>query len=179
MTFHIETERLILRDLRLTDVELMFELDSNPLVHEHLGGKPFTDINQSLENVESILSQYKAHGIGRWAVIEKTSGNFIGWSGLRLNTEYAMNDYVNYMDIGFRLIPKYWGKGYATESSLAALDYAFNTMNLKLINGITEFKNEASHAVLIKIGLKHTKDFIFEKEQMKLRWYELKKENYE
>ena len=179
MTVHIETERLILRDLRLTDLESMFELDSNPLVHEYLGNKPFTNIKQSEENIKRVLSQYIDRGIGRWATIEKSTGHFIGWTGLRLNTEYEMNGHTNFMDIRYRLMPKYWGQGYATESSIAALDYAFNTMQLELINGITELGNEASHVVLLKIGLEHTEDFFYEQEQMKLRWYELKKVNYE
>ena len=179
MSFHIETKRLILRDIRHSDVESMFELDSNPLVHKYLGNKPFTDIKQSKDNIESVLEQYKERGIGRWATIEKTSGDFIGWSGLRLNSDYEMNGQTNYMDVGYRLMPQYWGKGYATESSFAALDYAFNTMELDLVNGITEIGNEASHIVLLKIGLKHTEDFFYEKEQLKLRWYELKRKDYE
>ncbi|OUR93925.1 GNAT family N-acetyltransferase [Flavobacteriales bacterium 34_180_T64] len=179
MIFNIETDRLILRDLRPSDDKDMFELDSNSSVHQYLGNNPFTHIEQSQKNIKSILSQYEANGIGRWALIEKSSEKFMGWSGLRLNTEYEMNGHSNYMDIGYRLLPEFWGKGFATESSIAALNYAFNTMKLKLVNGITKIDNAASHTVLLKIGLKHTEDFIYEKEQMKLRWYELKSEDYE
>lgn len=42
MLFHIETKRLLLRDLRITDIEAMFELDANPEVHRYLGNKPIT-----------------------------------------------------------------------------------------------------------------------------------------
>lgn len=173
MTFNIETERLILRELRLSDLEGMFELDTDPEVHKYLGNKPLKTKEESQKMIEDIICQYKERGIGRWAAIEKSSGDFIGWSGLKLNTEYTMNGYSNFIDIGYRFIPRYWGKGYATESSLAALDYAFNSMKLKTVYGITEKGNEASHNVLLKVGLRYQQDFLYEKESLQLRWYKI------
>ncbi|MCL6296254.1 GNAT family N-acetyltransferase [Jejuia spongiicola] len=178
MTFYIETERLILRGLRTTDLDGMFELDSNPEVHRYLGNKPVKTKAESQKMLNSIINQYKERGIGRFAAIEKATGNFIGWSGIRLNTEYNMNGYTKYYDIGYRLIPKYWGKGYATESGKAAVNYAFNVLKLTKLYGITEMENQASHNALLKIGLHYVEDFYFEEEQLDLRWYELKKENY-
>lgn len=178
MTFYIETERLILRELRTTDLDGMFELDSNPEVHKYLGNKPVKTKAESQKMLDSIINQYKERGIGRFAAIEKATGNFIGWSGIRLNTEYNMNGYTKYYDVGYRLIPKYWGKGYATESGKVAVNYAFNVLKLTKLYGITEMENQASHNALLKIGLHYVEDFYFEEEQLDLRWYELKKENY-
>ncbi|TYA74448.1 GNAT family N-acetyltransferase [Seonamhaeicola marinus] len=174
MNFHLETERLILRELRLTDLDGLFELDSNPKVHRYLGNKPVKTIEASEKMLRSIINQYEERGIGRWAAIEKSTGDFIGWSGLRLNTEFVMNGYDKFYDVGYRLIPRYWGKGYATESGKAAVNYAFNTLKLPELYGITEQGNEASHKALLKIGLTYVEDFYFEKEQMNLRWYVIK-----
>ena len=173
MKFHIETERLILRDLRLTDLEGMFALDSDPEVHTYLGNKPVKTIDESKKILESVLTQYKERGIGRFAVIEKSSGDFVGWSGLRLNTEYNMNGYTKYYDVGYRLIKQYWGKGYATESGKASVEYAFNNMKLPEIFATTELGNLASHNALLKIGLHYVEDFYFEQEQVILRWYKM------
>ncbi|GAB1856804.1 GNAT family N-acetyltransferase [Flavobacteriaceae bacterium MHTCC 0001] len=173
MTFHIETERLILRELRMTDLEGMFALDSNPEVHRYLGNKPVKTKTESETYLKSVFKQYKENGIGRWAAIEKSSGDFIGWSGIRLNTEYNMNGFTKYYDVGYRLIPKYWGKGYATESGKAAVNYAFTSMKLPELYATTEIGNQASHNVLLKIGLCYVEDFYFEEEQMQLRWYEI------
>jgi RimJ/RimL family protein N-acetyltransferase len=173
MKFHIETERLILRDLRLTDLEGMFALDSDPEVHTYLGNKPVKTIDESKKILESVLTQYKERGIGRFAVIEKSSGDFVGWSGLRLNTEYNMNGYTKYYDVGYRLIKQYWGKGYATESGKASIEYAFNIMKLPEIFATTELGNQASHNALLKIGLHYVEDFYFEQEQVILRWYKM------
>lgn len=173
MTFEIETERLILRDMRESDLEGMFELDSDPMVHKYLGNKPVKTKAESIKVIHGVLRQYQDRGIGRWVVTEKESGNFIGWSGLRLNTEYNMNGFTKYYDVGYRLIPKYWGKGYATESGKAAVEYAFKTMKLSRLYATTEINNQASHNVLLKIGLDYIEDFYFEEEKINLRWYKI------
>lgn len=174
ITFYIETERLILRALRITDLDNMFELDSDSEVHKYLGNKPVKTREESKKILESVLNQYQERGIGRWAVIEKSSGEFTGWSGLRLNTEYNMNGFTKYYDIGYRLIKRYWGKGYATESGKAAVDYAFNILKLPKLYATTEIGNQASHNALLKIGLAYVEDFYFEQEQLNLRWYKIK-----
>lgn len=179
MTFHIETERLLLREFRFTDVKAMFKLDSNPIVHTYLGKKPQTDISESEKKVSDVITQYGERGIGRWVAIEKSSNEIIGWSGLKLNTEETMNGHTNFIDIGYRLMPEFWGKGYATESAIAALEYGFKTMHLPIIYGITEIENQASHKVLLKIGLQLVKTFYHNETHPELRWYELKQEDYE
>lgn len=130
MIVNIETKRLLLRELRTTDLEGMFELDSNPNVHRYLGNKPIKTKAEAKKILDSVKQQYADRGIGRFAVIEKATGDFIGWSGIRLNTEYNMNGFTKYYDVGYRLIERYWGKGYATESGKAAVDYAFKVMKL-------------------------------------------------
>ncbi|WP_375241571.1 GNAT family N-acetyltransferase [Lacinutrix sp.] len=177
MTFNIETERLRLRELRKSDLEGMFKLDSNPNVHKYLGNKPIKTKTEAQKILDSVLQQYTERGIGRFAVIEKASGDFIGWSGLRLNTEYNMNGFTKYYDVGYRLIERFWGKGYATESGKASVDYAFNTMKLPELYATTEISNQASHNALLKIGLQYKTDFFFEQEQMNLRWYTIKNPN--
>ena len=178
MKFYIETDRLILRELLPTDVEGMFELDSNATVHQYLGKKPIKTKQQVVEVIEYIREQYKERGIGRFAAIEKSSGSFIGWSGLKLNTDEKdeLNGKRNFYDIGYRFIPRYWGKGYATESSLAIIDFGFNKLKLEVIYGAAETENIASNKVLQKIGLKFVNEFPFE--DVKANWYELKKDDY-
>ena len=85
MKFYLETERLILREIQENDIESMFELDSNSQVHQYLGNNPITTKDQAIKNISFIREQYKERGIGRFAAIEKQSGKFIGWSGLKLN----------------------------------------------------------------------------------------------
>lgn len=178
MKFYLETERLILRDLLESDAEGIFTLDSDPIVHQYLGNNPIKTMKQAEDSINFIKQQYEELGIGRFAAIEKSSGEFIGWSGLKLNTgeKEVLNDRQDFIDIGYRFIPKYWGLGYATESSIATLQYGFETMNYNTICGAADVENIGSNKVLQKIGLQFVNEFLYE--ETRCNWYELKKENY-
>ncbi len=176
MKFLIETERLILRDLQETDDKGMFELDSNPVVHRYLGNKPITSIEQARNVIAGIRNQYADNGIGRWAAIEKSSGNFIGWSGLKFITTIE-NNRTHFHDVGYRFIPKYWGKGYATESAKAALQYGFNTLKLEEIIGTCHEENKASRRALEKCGLQFVEKFMHE--DINCDWLRISKQEWE
>ncbi len=176
MKIFTETERLILREISEVDEEGMFRLDSNPEVHRYLGNNPVKDRHQIREVIQFIRKQYVELGIGRWAVIEKNSGNFIGWCGMKFITDET-NGHINFHDIGYRLIQDYWGKGYATESAKAALSYAFTEMNLSEIYGMTHVENKGSINVLTKLGLRITGTF--EDNGLLINWHQLSKEEWE
>ncbi|RNC88319.1 MAG: N-acetyltransferase [Winogradskyella sp.] len=174
--FKIKTKNLILRHLRESDLLGIYELDSDPLVHKYLGNKPIKTKEEALESIKSNILQHKERGIARWAAIEKSSGEFIGWSGLRLNNDLTFNNQTNFYDVGYRFIPRFWGKGYATESSIVAMDYFFTTMKKELLIGVAEIDNIASNKVLGKIGLQFKEEFKID--DVKANWYELKKDEY-
>jgi ribosomal-protein-alanine N-acetyltransferase len=158
MLFIAESERLLYRELLPEDEQKMFELDSDPEVHRFLGNQPVTSIVQCRQTIAAVRHQYVTYGIGRWATIEKSSGEFIGWSGLKHVTE-LVNNHVDYIDVGYRLIPKYWGKGYATESAKKAIEYGFDVMKLKEIYAGADCKNVASRRVLEKSGMQYIETF--------------------
>lgn len=172
LKFCIETERLILRDLLPTDADGMFALDSNMEVHKYIGQKPVKTIEESRKVIDIIRQQYITNGIGRWAVIEKKTGNFIGWGGLKLTKE-LINNHNNYYDLGYRFITKYWGAGYATEVALAAVQYGWEVLCLKEIYGMANVENLASCRVLEKTGMKPLNTFYYE--NIEHRWYQITK----
>ena len=141
----LQTPRLILRELSVDDAENFYALNSNPNVVKYTGDPPF----QSISEAEEFLKNYKpyaAYGYGRWAVIEKETGKFIGWCGLKFDGKET--------DIGFRFFEEYWGKGFATESAKACLEFGFTKLNLEEIIGRAMHKNLGSIRVLEKIGMK-------------------------
>ena len=87
MKIFIETERLILREIMPIDEDAMWEMDSDPMVHQYLGNKPVTHIDQIREAMQYIRQQYLDNGIGRWAMVDKNTNNFLGWTGLKLVKE--------------------------------------------------------------------------------------------
>lgn len=171
----IETERLILREIVPSDDERLFILDSDPEVHKYLGTKPLTDIQQAREYIELIRQQYIDFGIGRWAVIEKKSNLLIGWSGLKFfNT--SLNNHINFYELGYRLIPDFWGKGYATESAKAWVDYGFTTFDTNEIIGITDILNYDSKKTLKKAGLQYIETFDYDNNGNPVDWFLITRE---
>lgn len=175
MKLTIETQRLVLRELLPTDAQSFFEMDSNVEVHKYLGNNPMQSLEQAHEAIAQVRQQYLENNIGRWAAIEKSSGAFIGWSGLKLVKE-NWNNHMNFYDIGYRFSPHYWGKGYASESAMAALEYGFSTMQLKEIIGTANVENKASRRVLEKCGLTFKEQFFWK--DIQCDWLKITKEDW-
>lgn len=160
MRYYIETPRLILRDLLPADEEAMFRLNADPDVMRYVG-KPLVHIDEARGAIAFIRSQYEKNGIGRWAVVEKESNEFIGWAGLKLMKE-PVNGHVDYYDVGYRFMKQHWGKGYATEATCAALQYAWDVLKLECVCAIADAGNGASIAVLKKVGFMPGNTFQFD-----------------
>ncbi len=152
MQIFVETERLLLRELLPADDSGIFELDSDPEVQKYLGNNPIKHVEEARSAIAFIRQQYLENGIGRWAVIEKETNSFVGWAGLKFVRE-KINNHINYHNVGYRLIKKYWGKGYATEAAKASLAYGFDELKLKDIYAMADVNNDASRRVLEKVGL--------------------------
>ncbi len=172
MDILIETARLIIRELQPTDVEGMFDLDSNPEVHQYLGNHPVQTKDEIAMVIDFIRQQYKDHGIGRWAMVDKETNEFIGWTGFKYITE-AINKQVNYYDLGYRLRKKYWGKGLATEAGIACLNYGFNQLGYREVFAMADCANDGSNRILRKLGFTGIETFDWEGEPH--FWYRLDK----
>jgi ribosomal-protein-alanine N-acetyltransferase len=171
----IETERLLIREILPTDESGMFELDSDPLVHRFVGRKPVSEIEESRQVIQRIRGQYVDYGIGRWAMVEKGTNAFIGWTGFKYITE-EINDHSGYHDLGYRLCRRFWGKGYATESAKACRDHAFEKLGLQKIYAMAHVENAESLHVLEKTGLKVTGSFVYDGQPK--AWLELDKNEW-
>lgn len=175
MIASLETDRLIMRPFEMEDADELFLLDSNPEVMKYLGKKLHSKVEESKSIIQMIQKQYSDLGIGRYAVIEKESSRLIGWSGLKL-VEETTNGYNSFYDLGYRYLPEFWGKGYATEAAKAWLTHGFNDMGIDVIYANIFHLNKASDAVLRKVGFVKTDEF-YEDDGL-CWWYELKKENF-
>ena len=145
----IETPRLYLREFELSDAASMFDLNIDKEVIKYTGDDHFSSESEALDFIKN-YDHYKIHGFGRWAVILKENNTFIGWNGLKLNED-------NDIDIGFRFFRKYWGRGYASESAEAVLDYGLNVLKIDSIIGRVAPENIASVRILEKLGMKFKK----------------------
>ena len=178
MAIHIETERLYIRELIPSDDEGMFSMDSDPEVHKYIGNKPVDHIDQSREVIEFIRSQYREFGIGRWAIIEKSTNDFVGWVGHKRMTE-TVNGHTGHIDYGYRLARRHWNRGYTTEAGRASLQYGVDMLKLKDIFAMTDVANGASRHILEKLGFKFMGLFEWDgsptwrKEREPTTWFQL------
>ncbi len=171
MKIHIETERLIIRDLEEFDAKGIFELDSDPKVHAFLGKNTIKTIKEAEGVINLMRRHYVENGIGRWAIVDKKTNDFIGWTGLKY--EQKLREKFSYYDLGYRLRSKYWGKGIATEAAIECLKYGFDKLNLDEICAAVNIDNLASDKILRKIGLRFIETFEFE--GIHCNWYKIKK----
>lgn len=176
MNILIETERLLIRELAYTDEDDLFEMDSDPEVHLYIENKPVKSMDEIRKAIQMLKTQYEQNGIARWAVVDKATNECIGWSGLKYFNQ-PLNNHINFYELGYRFKRKHWGKGFATESSNAILDYGFKNLNVDTIFAITDPKNAHSKNVLIKLGF-HLKE-TFDYQGDPTDWFELKKTTWD
>ena len=145
----IETDRLLLRMIRADDLDNLASLLSDPEVVKYVGDGQPTDREEAARALESILKHWQTHGFGRWAVVEKSSGEFIGFGGLR--------SLFGTPEVVYHLAKAYWRKGYASEMARAALRFGFEERGFDRIVAITKPQNAASIHVMEKLGLRFEK----------------------
>jgi RimJ/RimL family protein N-acetyltransferase len=143
-----ETQRLFLREMTEADAGHLLALSRNPNVMRYIRGEaPLTTQEAALAVLrERIFPQY-ALGLGRWACIDKRSGEYLGWCGIKHMP--AVREY----DLGYRFFEHHWGKGYATEAASAAGDFARERLRGERVVGKALRDNVASRRVLEKIGM--------------------------
>ncbi|KAA3632307.1 MAG: N-acetyltransferase [Bacteroidetes bacterium] len=163
------TERLELREFSLNDVEGFFEMNADPVVIRFTGDRAFIDQKETEQFIQA-YDQYEKYGYGRWSVYLKGTEDYLGFCGLKYSPEKQETD------IGFRLMRKFWNKGFATEAAIACLDAGFQKYGLEKIVGRAMVDNQASIRVLEKLGM--SKAFEYTEEGRPWVQYELKANDY-
>ncbi|HEX6685190.1 MAG TPA: GNAT family N-acetyltransferase [Candidatus Limnocylindrales bacterium] len=136
MEILLETERLVLRPLAAADAGAVLALQDDPEIMRYLDPSPVERFYEG----------------GFYAALEKATGRFAGWFALEPRGE---DEY----EIGYRLHRWAWGRGYATEGSIALLDKGFREWGAQRVYAETMAVNARSRRVMEKIGLKHTRTF--------------------
>ncbi|SHH31540.1 GNAT family N-acetyltransferase [Ferrimonas marina] len=149
MTIITETPRLLIRRFTLDDAAAVYHFNSPEEVNRYTGDAGMcTTVDQARGIITDIwLKEYQQYGYARWAVVLKETGQIIGFCG------FKYEPHLNGTDIGYRLHPDFWGKGYATEANQACLEYARRNMDFKEVFGEVVAENHASARVLTKLGL--------------------------
>jgi ribosomal-protein-alanine N-acetyltransferase len=139
-----ESERLFVRQFTYTDLEDLYRLNSDKEAMQYIRSpQNKAETSQFLE--ENIAYYGKHPQFGRWVILEKTTGTFMGSFMLRPSQIVP-----GYIELGYAFLKNYWGQGYATESVKNGLIYGFWKLKLPSIIAITHQENWVSKQVLIK-----------------------------
>ncbi|WP_299455817.1 GNAT family N-acetyltransferase [uncultured Microscilla sp.] len=168
----LETKRCYIREFVEGDVELIYQMNSDPEVMKYItDGKPQT-YEYSKKRTLYFINEYysKYPGLGMWAVVRKAGDQLMGWVCLK------HLDNQDLIEIGYRLIKEHWGQGYATEVSQALVHYGFTEVSLDKIVGIASEDNVKSQYILQKIGLTFLKKAYYY--ETNVVFYQLLKKDY-
>jgi len=144
----LETDRLIMRMLKLSDAEAYAEICADPEVMRYLGGSPLS-VMESWRSLAFMVGHWHLLGYGQFAVEEKSTGQLVGRVGF-LNPAGWPG-----FEIGWTLGRQHWGKGYATEAAERALRYAFEEMDRDHVISLIYPQNIRSIRVAERLGEKH------------------------
>ena len=141
----LETERLILRGWRESDVQPMHALYQDEANTRFIGG-PVTSANGAWQHVARRLGHWALRGFGMFALEDKASGAMVGYCG--------PNEPAGWPDkeIGWGLVPAFHGRGYATEAARASLRFAYQVLGWTSAVSLIDPGNTASRNVAVRLG---------------------------
>lgn len=152
----LETERLLFREYVEDDAKAFFKLNSDPEVLRFVPDQALLNVEQARQIlIDHPIADYRKYGFDRGACILKSTGEQIGFAGLKYLEE------LDEVDVAFRLTSTHWGQGLATEAALASVRFGFADLGLKQIIGLVMPENIASVRVLEKTGLRYADSVSF------------------
>ena len=143
---HLETERLILRRLHLSDAKALFTILADEEVTRFYDDEAFTEISQAREQLESWASGFDARRCVRWGIALREDGDVIGTCGY-----YGFHGRHARASIGYELARSYWRQGIMTEALDAVIGFGFREVGLNRIQAVVMPGNEGSDKLLEKL----------------------------
>lgn len=143
----LETQRLLLREIRPEDIDSIYDCFSNAEAMKYYGQDPFTDKAQAINLINHFTSIHQEQKGMRWGIQLIGQDKLIGTIGFNLWTPKYRR-----AEIGYEIHPDFWGQGYATEIISEVIQYGFRELQLARIGAVVLMDNEASHKVLKKSG---------------------------
>lgn len=146
MPIELETERLFLRPMNEGDVDAVFALRRDAEMMRFIR-QPQTKRSEAANWVRLVSSRWQSDRYGFCAVIEKSSGTFVGWCGLWELKESGE------IEVGYAITKEFWKQGLASEAAARFLEYGFTELKLEKIVAVANPENAASRRVMEKIGM--------------------------
>lgn len=153
--FIIQTDRLGLRNWIESDIAHYAQMCQDPDVMKFF---PQTfSAEEATKHVRAFQQHFAEHGFTYFAAELQSSGEFLGFVGLKNQT--FVSPYTPCVDVGWRLRKQAWGNGYATEAARACLAFAFEELKLEQVIAMCPVANVASEAVMKRLGMEKVGEF--------------------
>lgn len=142
----MQSNRLQFRRFNSSDLINLRALESDPeVMHFTSLGRALSE-EQTITRLQSLLAkEQEREPLGVWAVELRDGRDFVGWFMLLKNNSETP-------ELGFMIVKKHWGQGYATEACRVLIDYAFDIPGIQKLTATTDVANESSKRVLQKLG---------------------------
>ncbi|MGB7392997.1 MAG: GNAT family N-acetyltransferase [Pricia sp.] len=151
------TERLIFRKVKPTDFETWLPFYHDSRSTKYWKGIPADPETACCEQFDRVFERYEKGLGGMNALISKSDSHLLGLCGLLVQTVHEVQE----LEIGYSILPKYWGHGYATEAALKCRDYAFANHLAESLISIIQVDNIPSQKVATHIGMTLDKTTIY------------------
>jgi RimJ/RimL family protein N-acetyltransferase len=150
----IATERLIGERLTAAHLRDLQRMHDDPRMMATMGGVRSPD--QTARYLDTNLSHWETHGFGVWVLRERLTSELAGRAVLRTETFGGRTE----TGLGYALLPRWWGRGYATEIALALVEIGFSTLECASLAAVTLPENVPSQRVLAKAGFHREGDVV-------------------
>ncbi len=149
------TPRLTARRVQPEDFANWLRMHENPAVMATLGGLVGEEVTRQM--LSENLEHWRQHGFGRWMYFDKSDETFVGRGGLKR----VSIDGHDEIEVGYALMPEFWGRGLATEIAQASIAIAFNRLGFNELVSFTFPTNAASRRVMEKCGFHFQRNFVW------------------
>jgi ribosomal-protein-alanine N-acetyltransferase len=167
-----ETARLRLRPFAADDLDELDRLFSDREVMRYIGNGWFSR-EETAKLLDGMIGHWSRLGLGMWAMHDKKSGRFVGRCGIKPLADLPE------IELGYTLHREFWGRGLATEASVAALRHGFETAKLSRIVAIARTENGASRRVMEKVGMTYERTGPSPYGPHEVAWYGLSRADYD
>lgn len=163
MHVFLTTPRMVLRRFTHADTDALVELDSDPEVMRYItDGVPTSREQVVSEIMPRYMAMYDApeaaNGIGYFVACERETAGFLGWFTLKPGYYWKHE-----LELGYRLRRDQWGRGLATEGTLALIAHVFDALGESKVIATTMRENTASRRVMEKSGMSFECEFLEER----------------
>lgn len=154
-TVQLETDRLILRPLKVEDAESMYEnWATSEVATKYVTWEPYKCIEPIIERFQNMQKEYENKEIYDWGIVLKENNCLIGEISF-----VGMTRDMKTAELGYIIGENWWGNGYVVEATKAVMQFSFETLGLHRIQAMYDVRNPASGRVMEKLGMKYEGTF--------------------